>query len=68
MIQDANASVTYACPACILTFRSSAVRHYQRLWQLTQSKEWKQLHADQYQYVHFLDQDVYHEAKQIDRC
>lgn len=65
IIQSANESVT--CPACLLTFASSALGRYQQLWQLTQSQEWKQLHADQYQYVYFLAGDIYHDAKQIDR-
>ena len=65
MIQDANATAT--CPACLLTFVTSAVGRYQQLWQLTQSKPWKQLHLDQYQYVYFPDGDTYHEVKQIER-
>ena len=65
MIQSGNTSV--ACPACLLTFASSAMSRYQQLWQLTQSQQWKQLHVDQYQYVYFLDGDIYLDAKQIDR-
>lgn len=66
MIQDANATVT--CPACLLTFVTTAVSRFQQLWQLTQSKPWKQLHLDQYHYVYLPDGDTYHEVKQIERC
>ena len=65
MIQDPNATVT--CPACLFTFVTTAEGRFQQLWQLTQSKPWKQLHLEHYHYVYLPAGDTYHEIKQIER-
>lgn len=65
MVQDAKATAT--CPACLFTFVSTAVGRFEQLWQLTQSKLWKQLNLDQYHYVYLPDGDIYHDVNQIER-
>lgn len=66
LIQSPN--TTISCPACLLTFTSSAIGRYQQLWQLTQSDKWQELHVGQYQYIYLPDGKVYHAVDQIDRC
>lgn len=65
MVQDANATV--ACLACLFTFVSTAVGRFEQLWQLTQSKPWKQLSLDQYHNVYLPAGDVYHDVNHIER-
>ena len=66
IIQSPN--TTISCPACLLTFTSSAIGQYQQLWQLTQSDKWQELRVEQYQYIYLPDGKVYHAVDQIDRC